>query len=306
MDSWHSYPKVWALGHRETQRIFESHVVIEEKIDGSQFSFGKFGDELKVRSRGGEIILDAPEKMFNAAVATVKELAPILKDGWTYSGEYLAKPKHNVLAYDRIPEKCIVIFDIKIGNEQYLSYVNKKAECERIGLEVIPLIFEGVYENPMEILQLIDGISLLGGQKMEGIVVKNYAQFGDDKKVIMGKYVSEGFKEMHKVDWKISNPGRGDVVALLIDSLRTPARWHKAVQHLKEKGQLEGSPKDIGNLMKEFENDLIAECKEVIADKLFQWAFPQILRGTKRGLPEWYKELLIKETFGDAAGESRI
>lgn len=298
MESWHSYPKVWALGHKETADIFKSNVIIEEKIDGSQFNFGRFGDEIKVRSRGGEIILDAPEKMFTAAINTVKELAPILKDGWTYSGEYLCKPKHNVLAYDRIPEKCLIIFDIKTGNEQYLSYPEKKAECERIGLEVVPLIFEGIYETPTEILKLIDSVSLLGGQKMEGIVVKNYSLFGGDKKVVMGKYVSEAFKEIHKVDWKANNPGRGDVVALLTDSLRTPSRWHKSVQHLKEKGVLEGSPKDIGNLMKEFEEDLKIETQDLIKQKLFEWAWPQILRGTKRGLPEWCKELLVKETFG--------
>lgn len=242
----------------------------------------------------------APDKMFNAAVNTVKELAPILHDGWTYSGEYLHKAKHNVLAYDRIPQKCIIIFDIKTDDEQYLSYSAKKAECERLGLEVVPLIFEGKYENPSEILQLIDGVSLLGGQKMEGIVVKNYSQFGSDKKVVMGKYVSEYFKEIHKVDWKASNPGKGDIVALLWDSLRTPARWHKAVQHLKEKGQLEGSPKDIGNILKEFEADLEAECADLIKDKLFKWAFPHIMRGTKRGLAEWYKEKLVTDTFGEA------
>lgn len=50
MDSWHSYPKIWALGHSETQEIFKSPVIIEEKIDGSQFNFGRFGEEIKVRS----------------------------------------------------------------------------------------------------------------------------------------------------------------------------------------------------------------------------------------------------------------
>lgn len=297
MDSWHSYPKIWALGHRETADIFKSPVVIEEKIDGSQFNFGKFGEEIKIRSRGGEIVPDAPEKMFISAINTVRELAPLLKSGWTYSGEYLSKPKHNVLAYNRIPKKCLIIFDIKTGNEQYLSYADKKAECERLGLEVVPLVFEGIYENPTEILKLIDNISLLGGQKMEGVVVKNYTLFGSDKKVVMGKYVSEGFKEIHKVDWRANNPGRGDIVALLTDSLRTPSRWHKSVQHLREKGILEGSPKDIGKLIKEFEEDLLIEAQDLIKQKLFEWAFPQILRGAKRGMPEWYKEFLVKETF---------
>lgn len=46
MTSWHSYPKVWALGHRETKDIFVSDVIIEEKVDGSQFNFGRAGQDV--------------------------------------------------------------------------------------------------------------------------------------------------------------------------------------------------------------------------------------------------------------------
>ena len=43
----------------------------------------------------------------------------------------------------------------------------------------------------------------------------------------------------------LRNPNRGDMIALLIQELTTPARWQKAVQHLREDGKLEGSPRDI-------------------------------------------------------------
>jgi hypothetical protein len=88
---------VWALGHRQISELFLDEVQIEEKVDGSQFSFGIFNGELKARSKGAELIIDAPEQMFSKAIVTVKELAPILHDGWTYRGEYLQKPKHNAL-----------------------------------------------------------------------------------------------------------------------------------------------------------------------------------------------------------------
>lgn len=33
-----SYPKIYAVGHREVRDIFRFPVLVQEKIDGSQFS----------------------------------------------------------------------------------------------------------------------------------------------------------------------------------------------------------------------------------------------------------------------------
>ena len=115
--SWHSYPKIWALGHRAVRELFDGDVFVEEKVDGSQFSFGVFNDELRCRSKGADINTQAPEKMFAKAVETAQRLGPDLLEGATYRGEYLQKPKHNTLAYDRVPEGNIIIFDINTAEE---------------------------------------------------------------------------------------------------------------------------------------------------------------------------------------------
>lgn len=297
ISSWHSYPKVWNFGHSNVFKILEDEVHVEEKLDGSQFSFGIFNGELKCKSKSVELVLDAPEKMFSKAVEVVKQLAPFLKDGWTYRAEYFQKPKHNVLSYDRIPNNHLIIFDINTHQEEYLSYEAKKIECERLGLECVPLLYKGRIDSPELLLQLLDTVSILGGQKIEGIVVKNYKKFGADGKALLAKHVSESFKEIHKKDWKESNPGNKDIVDLLGDVYRTPARWNKAVQHLREKGLLTNSPKDIGLLMKEAQSDLREECKQEIMDQLFDWAYPKIQRKVTNGLAEWYKEQLLQSQF---------
>lgn len=101
--SWSSYPSIFALGHRAIAELTNFPVHVQEKVDGSQFSFGVFDGEIRVRSKGAEMYPEAPEKMFQKAVDTVKALQDILIDGFTYRGEYLAKPRHNTLAYDRTP-----------------------------------------------------------------------------------------------------------------------------------------------------------------------------------------------------------
>ncbi len=297
MSSWHSFPKVWALGHGAITELLYDAVLVEEKVDGSQFSWGKFNGELKIRSKNQEMLLDAPEKMFSKAVETVIALKDRLIDGWTYRAEYLEKPKHNVLAYDRIPDKHLILFDVNPGEEQYLDRAAKEAEAKRLGLEVVPCLFQGKVSTASELERLLGTVSILGGQKIEGFVIKNYQRFGRDKKVLMGKFVSENFKEKHKQDWKEGNPSQNDIIQLLVNTYRTPARWDKAIQHLRENGKIEDSPKDIGKVIKEVPKDLLAECGEEIKDTLFRWAFPDLVRGVNRGVAEYYKEKLFKKQF---------
>jgi hypothetical protein len=303
-DSWHSYPSIFAIGHRALAELLLDPVIVEEKIDGSQFSFALLDHDdgervLHCRSKGAQLNMVAPEKMFTEAVEVAKSLP--LTPGWTYRAEYLKKPKHNALAYDRVPTKHLMVFDINTGHEEYMPYAQKVDECARLGLEIVPLVFEGVIENVEHFRSMIDRDSALGGQKVEGVVVKNYHRFGPDKKVLMGKFVSEAFKEVHAAEWKAANPSRSDIIERLIDSLRTPARWHKAVQHLRERGEIQDSPRDIGLLIKEAQNDVEKECSELIAEKLAEWALPQVMRGVVRGLPDWYKGELLKRQFDQAA-----
>lgn len=302
MDSWHSYPSIYAIGHAAIADLLSRDVLVEEKVDGSQFSFGIFGGELAIRSKGAKMHIEAPERMFSRAAETVKEIGPLLRDGWTYRAEYLAKPKHNTLAYDRAPDKHLIIFDINIGNEQYLDYDAKAEEARRIGLEVVPRIFTGRISSVDQFRDLLDRQSILGGQKIEGVVVKPLVPiFGLDKRALLGKFVSEHFKEIHGVEWKKSNPTPSDVVMELGKRYQTPARWAKAAQHLREAGKLEGAPRDIGNLIKEAVADIEKECGDEIRQRLFEWAWPSIRRMATHGLPEWYKEELLKSAIDSQA-----
>ncbi len=306
MSSWHSYPSTFALGHRAIADLLLDPVLVEEKVDGSQFSFGVFDQDgervLRCRSKGAEIQTLAPEKMFAAAVATAQALSDRLITGWTYRGEYLAKPKHNALAYSRIPVGHVILFDINTAQEEYLAWDAKAEEAARLGLEVVPRLYEGVVADVQKIRELLDTVSILGGQKVEGVVLKNYQRFTAEKKVMVGKFVSEAFKEVHAAEWKAANPKSGDIVEMLIRQYRTPARWAKAVQHMREAGTLDQSPRDIGALFREVPEDIERDAADDIKAKLYEWAWPKIRRGVCAGLPEWYKERLLEQQFAQPEG----
>jgi hypothetical protein len=292
----HSYPKVLALGHRYIENITDGSFHFEEKLDGSQISFMVDGTgELHIRSKGAMLVLDAPEAMFNEAVASIREREHLLEQGWIYRGEYLKKPKHNTLVYNRIPNGHIIIFDIETAPNNFMDYERKSNEAERIGLECIPKLeykHDGI-DFLSGLKTVIEKESCLGGPHMEGVVMKNYERITPDGKFMVGKYVSEAFKESHSKNWKADNPSKGDIITQIIDTLKTDARFDKAVQRLRDNGELTQSPKDIGALMKVVHEDIEKEESEFIKDKLYQFAIKNIKRGVCGPLPQWYKDKLI-------------
>lgn len=282
-----AYPKIAHVGHREFSVMSSSQVDIEEKVDGSQISFGVIDGNIFVWSKSQEVDLQKPG-MFTKAVATVTSLQPLLRDGYTYRGEYVQNPRHNVLVYDRAPEKFIILFDVMDSDGRYLNGDMKTIEASRIGLELVPLLYKGAYRR--DILEgLLEQRSILGGQKVEGVVVKPH-----DRSII-GKYVSPAFKELMTGKKSTPRPPREAIIDSLVAELATDARWQKAVIHLRERGELTETKRDIGPLMKEAGKDMHDETAAYVRERLFSWAWPQISKAALRSLPDWYSRQLETE-----------
>jgi hypothetical protein len=292
-----SYPKVYNVGHRELIGFFDEPVTVEEKVDGSQFSFmlNEHG-ELEARSSGQQIVLDAPG-MFAAAIETIHRISPFLRPGYVYRSEYLSKPKHNTLCYGRVPVGHIVLFDIACGPENYLDRLAIRDAAGEAGLEIVPLLYAGKISSADEVRHLLDTESFLGGQKVEGLVFKRRHDpiYGPGAKPVIAKFVSEAFKERNMLVNK--KPTKAEIVDELSHQFATIGRWRKAVQHLREAGKLQQSPTDIGSLILEVQRDLDEECGAEIRDALYKHFFPRIKRTAIRGLPEWYKGELLDQQF---------
>jgi hypothetical protein len=301
-----SFPKLFAIGTEYIHSLFDEPVEITEKLDGSQFGFGKTEDgDVFCRSKGKIQHIDAPDKMFQQGADYVKSIADKLPEGVTFYGEYLQKPKHSTLAYDRIPTNHIALFGIKYADGHYEHDYSVLADrAAELGIDVVPLIYAGKVDTPGELKANLERESYLGGQKIEGFVVKRYTpwMFGSIVMPLMGgKYVSEAFKEVHRESWKSDNTDGGKW-GRVIESFHTSARWHKAAMHLDERGELEHSPRDIGKLMKEVRLDIEAESKEEIKEQMWSIFKEQLLKRATAGLPEWYKQQLLERSF-DAVPE---
>ena len=294
-----AFPKILHIGDKQILDIFEGEVEVTEKIDGSQFGFGKTSDgELVMRSKGRELDLEVADKLFLPAAIYVASIADKIPNGWFFYGETLHAPRHSTLAYDRVPRNHIALFAVyETEPRVFHNYDTICQFAELFEVDAVPLLFRGE-TSAVNVLEMVkDTPSYLGGQSIEGVVVKAYKPWmflGQIPLTVMsGKYVTEGFKEVHQKDWSKLNTGKGKF-DVLKENYRTEARWRKAVMHLKERGELTGTPKDIGALIKEARVDIETEEKENIKDVLWSIYKEDILKYSVFGLAQWYKTKLVE------------
>jgi hypothetical protein len=298
-----SYPKVMAFGTTGTEDLLVGNVRIDEKVDGSQFGFGVEDGVLVFRSHGAQIYPENCPSMFKSAVDHIVSKQDILREmlgnaTLYFYAECIAKPKHNVLTYSNIPLGNMVLFDVLIKEGGWLVTSTLDVLANKLGITFIPPLFEGEITKE-ELLSMLEGLttknSSLGGTPPEGIVVKNYSHFmniGGHVWPTFVKLVRPAFKEQHAKDWNVGGPSP---LQSLIETFKgDEARWHKAIQHLKEVGQIEGSPRDIGKLCYYVAEDVGLEEKEDIKEKLWALYGRDFKRASTIGLAEWYKRLLIE------------
>ena len=297
-----AYPKILQLGDKAIADLFNGDVEITEKVDGSQFGFGRTKDgELFCRSKGKLQDLEDPDKIFAPAVEYVKSIADKIPTGHIFYGETLHKPRHSTLAYNNVPKNHIALFGVMTDSNKMHDYKGIEQWAKDFDVDVVPLIHTGK-SDAEHTISLLERESYLGGQKIEGVVVKRYEDWMFLGQILTpvkaGKYVSEAFKEVHQRDWSKLNTGKGQL-DVLKEKHRTEARSHKALMHLPERGAFEGTVRDIGNLIKEVQNDLVTEEKENIKDDLYRVLGSDVVKNSTKGFVDWYKEELAKGSFQD-------
>jgi len=299
----HSYPKVWHLGHKNVIELSNSTYYVFEKYDGSQLSFERTReDELVFKSHRVLIDLDVIDKLF---VPTIEHLHKKIKSipiDWIYRGEAFKSNKHNTKKYGRVPKGHLVLFDVETAHHTFLPPDLLEAEANSLEVEPAKLlgtISDGTGMTQAMLDELLANESSLGETKVEGVVFKNYVDQSPWGDPIFAKFVSEEFKESHKqnMDWKQGK----DLYYALGNQFASEARWRKSVQRLRDDGQLESSPRDIGNLLRELSVDLLREYGDELKERVWKEAWKRISKAANAGFPEWYKRELA---FGHGSDTS--
>lgn len=274
---------------RISEELFRGQVTVQEKIDGSQVSFGIIhSGELVCRSKRQIIDLNAPQDLFKGVVTHAQSIKDQLRPGTIYRGEAIQRLRHNKLAYERLPIGNVVIFDIE-QDRKFLNPKEQQDECARLGLEYVRVFFEGPGTNVTEefVSKCLEQASFLGKALIEGVVIKNYGKDGSVKDTLIGKIVSESFKET-----KTKIKKRGEFLDIMLTTYKTDARWDKAIQHLRDSGKLTYTKGDLKHLIPELMHDIIREEGDVIKEKLWKDFWKAFSRELLKGFPEYYEQWL--------------
>jgi hypothetical protein len=289
-----SFPKIFYLGSPQVKDIFDDEVELTEKVDGSYICFGVVNNKLIIQNKNQVIDASTANEFYSNAVEYIISIKNRLPNNMVFYCEYLRKPAHNTLIYERTPKNNLMLFGASILGKRFFSDYSKLCElAEALDIEAVPLMMKGKLDDRENLKILLSQDSVLGNVKIEGIVIKNYKH---PSSILAAKYVSDRFKGVKSENRRRKGFSK-DHFDEFKQQFRTEARWQKAVQHLKEKGELEGSPKDIGSLLKEIYCDIEAEEQEYIKDGLYRLFKKEILKCSTTGFAEWYKEQLLKNAF---------
>ncbi len=307
-----SYPKISQSYKIEAEGIYDGHIIVEEKIDGSQI-------RIKITSTG-DIICGShnskedlpPDTMFNLGVEQAEKL---FKDFTpeheiTVFAEYLKSPKQNTIPYGRVPKHNLMLFDVMVDT-LYLSRKDKEIFAEKWDMEITPVLFQGdaseiskddkILPSKQEeflALKSVLGHADKGFQTIEGFVIKNYDKLYDVNRFrnfeesthpwMCIKIVNEKFKEVNHEE----NPNRTNKFQELKDNYRTEARCVKTINNLNEQGVLKGDLSDLRLLVPAMIQDITDEEKEGIKDALWRMFGKEITGYASKEMIPSYKKFL--------------
>jgi hypothetical protein len=292
------YQDITRLGHKTTLGVLSKgdHIVIQEKIDGANASFRRVGNELFAFSRNNPL---TPENTLGGFYEFVQNLNISIGEGYIFFGEWTNPHK---VKYPEHQKKFFLydIYNVETG--EYLAWDIVKTIGETLGLELVPVFYEGEYIS-FEHLQGFVGQTVLGGklgdiETGEGIVVKNVNykdRFGNQKFV---KLVTDVFREVQKQ--KPAKDPKRELTQeqVFVDQTVTEARVEKMLYKFVDEDILDEhfGIEDMGVILKNMnpriQEDILKEESEMLPE---DYDVKQLSKAVARKVAMTVKKILQKQ-----------
>lgn len=289
------YHSIVRYGHNSTKGVLNKgdEIIIQEKIDGANASFSVVDGELKCWSRNRELDENNTlEGFYDWACKNID--AEKLLEGVVYFGEWTVRHK---IVYEGY-EKQFFLYDIyNLFLEEYVSFSMVQDEAKRLGLQLVPIFFEGEFESFDQLMSYVGRTELNGRLKGnitgEGIVVKNVKYRDKFGKQLFVKLVVDSFTEVLRQK-KPKDPNKKlSVDELKVKECLTTARVEKQIFKLIDDGLLnkDYGIEDMGKLLKSV-TPMIAEdiLKEEMQDS--NLTIKDIQKYSSKTLPLIIKEII--------------
>ena len=247
------YDSIPRYGKQGTRDILGTEVVVMEKLDGANASFGIIGGELKMFSRNQELNEHNTLRGFYDWVRQNVDPRKLFVST-IYFGEWLVP---HTVQYKKEVQNEFYLFDIyDVKTDTYLDWNLTVQAAIHLGIRTPEVFFRG------ELHSMTDVDKYLGQSELteipntgEGIVVKDY----EGQQFV--KIVSDKFKETKSI--KQPSLDRTDI-GTLIDSVLTPQRVEKLIHKKIDLGLLptELDVTDTGNVLKALSSDVVNDIFE--------------------------------------------
>lgn len=239
-------------------------ISVTEKIDGANASFCLSDDGTELLAMSRKQVLDFKNTLrgFWNYVQTLDKHILDEHPNWICFGEMLVTHK---IKYPEDKLNKFYLFDIwDKETEHYLPQTVVQEFAKEKGLLTVPIFYEGEYTSMKDLMKYV-GTTKMGGERGEGIVVKNQSRLTteDDKHPAYVKIVDESFKEANRV--KIVDPEKmaaRELSMKLTERVVTQARVEKNLLKLVDEGLI---PEDfdlenMGSIMKILPKRIFEDC----------------------------------------------
>ncbi|MGK4040796.1 RNA ligase family protein [Heyndrickxia oleronia] len=262
-------------------------IVIQEKLDGANASFKFEEGQLKCFSRNTELDESNTLRGFSVWAREHFKEHEGLADNYIFFGEWLVRHK---LSYGENENK-FYLFDIyDTEKEEYLPFNKVTSAAEELGLNLVPVFYEGEFQS-IEHIQSYVGKSKLG-EIGEGVVVKNVNYKNKHGQQQFTKFVSDQFAEMAKTKKHKVNTQKDDLQEF-VNATVNKARVSKIVHKLVDEGLLKEdyAIEDMRTILKNTGSKVFDDVIKEELDELLKLLKSKI----GRRVPTIVKEVLIEE-----------
>lgn len=239
--TFHKYKKIYRLGYEDVKDIFlnsEDKIIIQEKIDGSNFRFMIKDGYIIFGSRTQELTEDKEhkyQKNFQRCIEFIRDTLNGIGDlskfnNCIFYGENCIK--HSLTYdWDKIPP--FLGFDIyNLELDEYVDFEQIKEVFEMLHLPIVPIIKEITAKEA--IMEKIDDSyvpqSVYAPRQAEGVVFKNY------ERQLFAKYVTDQFKEKNKETFGGGKKLANDDSERFVAEYCTNSRIDKSIFKLIDEG----------------------------------------------------------------------
>ncbi len=188
----HLYDIYNKKGSDFTDQLFNQYVTINEKMDGSAFSFerdketGKFKFFRRDQRNPITLIDRTLMKYYEKPIQYIESLPPSVLEriprGWRFGLEYFASRKPVEISYDRLPKNNLILSYVhKMGDGGKIeSTIQDKAKIDNwadiLGVERPPIIFQGVLDEDQK-SEILDFLNTPFKELVEKFKTQSFVRF---------------------------------------------------------------------------------------------------------------------------------